>query len=402
MQGVVAIDIATGEFFLFECKAAIICTGGAGRVFGQNTNAGIVTGDGMGIAYRHGVPLRDMEFVQYHPTALPGSGVLITEGCRGEGGILTNKDGYRYLQDYGLGPTDPWPRPKAMELGPRDRLSQAFWHEEQKGRTVATPHGQRGLARSAPPRRREDPRAPAADHRGRQDLRRASIRSCRRYRCGPRCTTRWAASSATAAPRRRSKGLYAAGECSSVGIHGANRLGSNSLAEIVVFGKVAGEHAAQYAQGGAAGGTDAARKQAEAVGGAAARPRSGATRASASRRYATRCTTPWKRASASTARRTACRRRATSSRVLRDRYRRGLKLDDRNRAFNTEWLSAIELGFTLEVAEAIAQSALNRKESRGAHTRLDEFKRARRREVSEAHARLPHRATDRRGSSTRR
>src|SRR6185503_8816928 len=142
VQGVVAIDIATGGFLLLECKAVIICTGGAGRVFGQNTNAGIVTGDGMGIAFRHGVPLRDMEFVQYHPTALPGSGVLITEGCRGEGGILTNKDGYRYLQDYGLGPLDPWPRPKAMELGPRDRLSQAFWHEEQKGRTVSTALGQ--------------------------------------------------------------------------------------------------------------------------------------------------------------------------------------------------------------------------------------------------------------------
>ena len=142
VQGVVAIDIATGEFRLFECKAAIICTGGAGRVYGQNTNAGIVTGDGMGIAYRHGVPLRDMEFMQWHPTALPGTGILITEACRGEGAILTNKDGYRYLQDYGLGPTEPWPRPKAMELGPRDRLSQAFWHEEQKGRTVSTPLGQ--------------------------------------------------------------------------------------------------------------------------------------------------------------------------------------------------------------------------------------------------------------------
>ena len=141
IQGVIAIDIASGEFCLFECKAAILCTGGAGRVYGQNTNAGIVTGDGMGIAYRHGVPLRDMEFVQWHPTALPGTGVLITEGCRGEGGILTNKDGYRYLQDYGLGPPDPSPRPKAMELGPRDRLSQAFWHEEQKGRTAVTPQG---------------------------------------------------------------------------------------------------------------------------------------------------------------------------------------------------------------------------------------------------------------------
>jgi len=103
-----------------------MATGGAGRVFLQNTNGGIVTGDGMALAYRHGVPLRDMEFVQYHPTCMPGTGLLFTEGCRGEGGILTNKDGYRYLQDYGLGPPDPWPRNKAMELGPRDRISQAF------------------------------------------------------------------------------------------------------------------------------------------------------------------------------------------------------------------------------------------------------------------------------------
>jgi len=131
VRGVLAIEIATGELFLFECKAAIFCTGGAGRVFRQNTNAGIVTGDGMGIAYRHGVPLRDMEFMQWHPTALPGTGILITEACRGEGAILTNKDGYRYLQDYGLGPPEPFPRVKAMELGPRDRLSQAFWYEVQ-------------------------------------------------------------------------------------------------------------------------------------------------------------------------------------------------------------------------------------------------------------------------------
>ena len=106
----VAIEIATGEFVLIAAKGVIIATGGAGRVFLQNTNGGIVTGDGMAMAYRHGVPLRDMEFVQYHPTCMPGTGLLFTEGCRGEGGILTNKDGYRYLQDYGLGPPDPWPR----------------------------------------------------------------------------------------------------------------------------------------------------------------------------------------------------------------------------------------------------------------------------------------------------
>ena len=106
-QGVVAIEIATGEFRLIEAKAVIIATGGAGRVFRENTNGGIVTGDGMALAYRHGVPLRDMEFMQYHPTCMPGTGLLFTEACRGEGGFLLNKDGYRYLQDYGLGPPDP-------------------------------------------------------------------------------------------------------------------------------------------------------------------------------------------------------------------------------------------------------------------------------------------------------
>ena len=120
----------------------ILATGGAGRVFRENTNGGIVTGDGMALAYRHGVPLRDMEFVQYHPTCMPGTGLLFTEACRGEGGFMLNRDGYRYLQDYGLGPAEPTPRNKAMELGPRDRLSQAYWHEKQRGRTIAGPHGE--------------------------------------------------------------------------------------------------------------------------------------------------------------------------------------------------------------------------------------------------------------------
>src|SRR4029077_16848637 len=109
-RGVVAIDVSTGEFKLILGRAVIIATGGAGRVFRQNTNGGIVTGDGMALAYRHGVPLRDMEFVQYPPTCLPGTGILITEACRGEGAFLLNKDGERYLQDYGLGPAEAKPR----------------------------------------------------------------------------------------------------------------------------------------------------------------------------------------------------------------------------------------------------------------------------------------------------
>jgi fumarate reductase flavoprotein subunit len=371
VQGVVAIDILTGEFCLFQCKAAILCTGGAGRAFGQNTNAGIVTGDGMGIAYRHGVPLRDMEFVQYHPTALPGSGVLITEGCRGEGGILTNKDGYRYLQDYGLGPTDPWPRPKAMELGPRDRLSQAFWHEEQKGRTVATATGNavwldlRHLGAAKIHERLPMITEVAKTFVGVDPVvSPIPVRPAVHYTMGGiLCNGR------TETPLA---GLYAAGECSSVGVHGANRLGSNSLAEIVVFGKVAGECAAQYAQGAPAVRNDAVHKQADAI---QARLL-GLVGREKGERFATIRDEMYNamekgvgiyRDAASM--QSACDKLAG----LRERYRAGLKLDDRNRAFNTEWLSAIELGFTLDVAEVIAQSALHRKESRGAHTRLDKY-----------------------------
>jgi len=372
VQGVVAIDVATGEFLLIECKAAVICTGGAGRVFGQNTNAGIVTGDGMGIAYRHGVPLRDMEFVQWHPTALPGTGVLITEGCRGEGGILTNKDGYRYLQDYGLGPLDPWPRPKAMELGPRDRLSQAFWHEEQKGRTVSTALGQavhldlRHLGAAKIHERLPMITEVAKVFAGVDPVvSPIPVRPAVHYTMGGiLCNGQ------TETPL---KGLYTAGECSSVGIHGANRLGSNSLAEIVVFGKVAGERAAQYAKSAPAGRSDSLNKQASAVEsrllGMLGQDKGDRVATIRDEMHETMETGVGIFRKAETMQ-IACSKLAT----LRDRLKRGIKLDDRNRVFNTEWLSAIELGFTLEIAEVIAHSALNRKESRGAHTRLDEFK----------------------------
>jgi fumarate reductase flavoprotein subunit len=123
IRGVLTIEIASGEMVLFECSSVVLATGGAGRVYRQNTNAGTVTGDGMSLAYRHGVALRDMEFMQWHPTALPGTGILITEGCRGEGGILVNKDGYRYLQDYGLGPRR-WNSARAIGCRRRSGMSR--------------------------------------------------------------------------------------------------------------------------------------------------------------------------------------------------------------------------------------------------------------------------------------
>ena len=371
VRGVLAIQIATGAPVLFACKAVILCTGGAGRVYRPNTNAGIVTGDGMGLAYRHGAALRDMEFVQYHPTTLPGTGILITEGCRGEGAILTNKNGYRYLQDYGLGPPDPWPRAKAMELGPRDRLSQAFWHEEQKGNTIDTSQGHAvylDLRHLGAKRIHE--RLPLITEVAKTFVGvdpvtdPIPVRPAVHYTMGGiacRLSTETALS-----------GLYAAGECSSVGIHGANRLGSNSLAEIVVFGKVAGQQAAAHARTVSVTHSQSVRRQAEASAEAALsllRQETGERVATLRDELGDAMEQGVGIFRLESGMRVACDKLA----ALRDRYRRGIRLDDRSRTFNTEWLSAVELGFMLEVGEALAHSARHRKESRGAHVRLDEY-----------------------------
>ncbi|MCC5866265.1 MAG: fumarate reductase (quinol) flavoprotein subunit [Wenzhouxiangella sp.] len=371
-RGVVAIDIASGDFHALQAGAVIMATGGAGRVYRQNTNAGILTGDGLGLALRHGVALRDMEFVQFHPTTLPGSGVLITEGCRGEGAYLTNRHGHRYLQDYGLGPEVREPVPKTMELGPRDRLSQAFWHEQQAGRTVDTPNGpavQLELMHLG--RRKIAERLPFISELAKTfvgvDPACAPIPVCPsvHYTMGGIATD---ITTATALP-----GLYACGECASVGIHGANRLGSNSLAELLVFGREAGLQAAGFAADQARQGTAAAL---------AAQARESAARAA-----------QWLARPAGGLRLAELREQMTTAMqdgvgIYRDAERMAstceslenlsqlldsISLDDRSRCFNTEWLSAIELGFTLDVARCIAHAALNRRESRGSHQRLDGY-----------------------------
>ena len=369
-QGVVAIEVATGEFLTIRARAVIIATGGAGRVFRQNTNGGIVTGDGMALAYRRGVALRDMEFVQYHPTCMPGTGLLFTEACRGEGGILTNRDGYRYLQDYGLGPPEPWPRKKAMELGPRDRLSQAFWHEQRKGRTIATPQGDavhldlRQLGEKKIRERLPQICEMAQNFLGIDPARTPiPVRPAVHYTMGGIPTDVKAASPMP--------GLYAAGECASSGIHGANRLGSNSLAELRVFGRVAGEEAARFARGAAAPNAVALRKQAED---AQFRALELLSRSVGGERVATL------REEMARAMETGCgiyrlpdEMQATCRTLaaLQERFTT-VSLGDRTRSWNTEWLAAIELGFQLDVAQAMAHSALARRESRGAHQRLDE------------------------------
>lgn len=371
IAGVIAIQIATGEMHLIRAKSVILATGGAGRVFRFNTNGGIVTGDGMAMAYRHGVALRDMEFVQYHPTGLPGSGILITEASRGEGGIMVNKDGYRYLQDYGLGPETPLGKPenKYMELGPRDKLSQAFWQEQQAGRTgrygesdvvyLDLRHLGEKYLQERLPFICELAKAYVNVDPAREPI---PVRPAVHYTMGGIMTD--------AQCETNIKGLYAAGECASVGLHGANRLGSNSLTELLVFGRLAGEQAAANAhtQDFAPLSTmqEQLNQQQQQLAELSARDTGESwveikkelliTMEEGCGIYRTE---------------EGMQKTLNTIRALQQRYK-NVQVTDKSKVYNTELFMCLELGFGLDIAEATCLGALERRESRGAHQRLDE------------------------------
>jgi fumarate reductase flavoprotein subunit len=373
-QGVTAIEMRTGHLRLIAARAVVLCTGGAGRVFPFTTNAAIKTGDGMAMAYRAGVPLKDMEFVQYHPTGLPGTGILITEGARGEGAILVNKDGYRYLQDYGLGPPEPWPRLRAMEMGPRDKVSQAFVKEVQKGRTIKGPHGEVVLLdlrhlgekkiNATLPFLRELARRYVGIDPVYEPI---PVRPVVHYMMGGVHTD---VRGATSLP-----GLYAAGEVACVSINGANRLGSNSLPELLVFGARAGRAAAAFALDhpniDRAALAVQARDEQQRIATDFIRKDGGTERIATLRTEMTRTM----EAGAGIYRGEAALREACDRLAeLRDRFTR-IRVDDHSLSFNTQLTSALELEFMLDVAEAVAHSALARTESRGSHQRTDHPKR---------------------------
>lgn len=371
-HGFTALEMRSGRLFRFEAGAVIIAGGGAGRMFPFTTNGAIKTGDGMALAYRAGVPLKDMEFVQYHPTGLPNTGILLTEGCRGEGGILLNRHGRRYLQDYGMGPETPVGKPqlKTMELGPRDRLSQAFWHEQQRGNTVSTPWGDctlldmRHLGERLIDERLPFVRELSTSYLGVDPVTDpVPIRPVVHYMMGGIHTDIHAA---TPLP-----GLFAAGECACVSINGANRLGSNSLTELLVFGRRAALSAIEYLSRGApTANAGALARQAES---AQARLRTLFQKAPGRETV-----TAVRGAMMATLEKNAgiyrtqegldeaCRELAT----LRRRYQ-DIGLHDKSNVYNTDLLQVLELGSMLDCAEAVARSAAARKESRGAHQRLD-------------------------------
>jgi fumarate reductase flavoprotein subunit len=368
VQGVIAIDLKSGKIEAITARAVILCTGGCGKVFPFTTNAAIKSGDGMALAYRAGAPLKDMEFMQYHPTGLPFTGILITEAARAEGGLLLNKDGYRYLQDYNLGTPQPEPVLRTMELGPRDRLSQAFMQELAKGRTIETPYGHvvhldlRHLGEKKIDAKIPFVRELCMKYQGLDpvtDL--IPVRPVVHYMMGGVHTD---INGATPLP-----GLYAAGETACVSINGANRLGSNSLPECLVFGARAGKAAAEYASLGLeinpriiAQKTDEHRRLEHDL---------------LNKKGTERIATIRDEMQKSMERSSGIYRSGDSLKKGMDEIRRlqerfaNLAIEDHSRTFNTERVSALELSCMLDVAESIVTAATRREESRGAHQRTD-------------------------------
>ncbi len=368
-QGVVAIELATGKIQAITAKAVILCTGGCGKVFPFTTNANIKNGDGMALAYRTGAPLKDMEFVQYHPTGLPFTGILITEAARSEGGWLLNTDGYRYLQDYDLGKPEPKPVLRSMELGPRDRLCQAFVKEQEKGRTLEGPYGHyvhldiRHLGEELIDRKLPFVRELCLKYVGIDPVKEMiPVRPVVHYMMGGISTDIHGATPV--------RGLYAAGEVACVSINGANRLGSNSLPECLVFGARAGKAAAVFASEQRepnpsilAQAHDEERRVEESF----LRKTGGRERIATLRAEMHESMEE----SAGIYRTGATLEKATEKlQSLQERFH-DLSLDDHSYTFNTELTAALELSYMLDVGEAIVQSALNRRESRGSHQRTD-------------------------------
>ena len=374
-QGVTAIEMRSGILKVIAAKSVIMCTGGAGRVFPFTTNGSIKTGDGMAMAYRAGIPLKDMEFIQYHPTGLPGTGILITEAARGEGGILVNKEGYRYLQDYDLGmPLDiedpKHPVNKSMELGPRDRLSQAFIKEREKGKTISGPFGDvvhldiQHLGKKKIDKKLPFVRELTKNYVGIDPVYEPiPVRPVVHYMMGGIDTN---IDCSTILP-----GLFAAGECACVSINGANRLGSNSLTEILVYGARAGNAAAVFANEHSEINLEALEKQ-----GADEYKRitrdflqkdGGSERIATLRKEIHQV---MEQSVGIFRSESGLKEACNKIEELKDRFS-SILIEDKSLNFNTELTSALELENMIDVAESIIFSALSRRESRGSHQRTD-------------------------------
>ena len=362
-RGVAALEIRTGEFHAILGRSVILATGGAGKIFPFTTNGTIKTGDGMALAYRAGVPLKDMEFVQYHPTGLPGTGILITEAARGEGGYLRNAKDERFLVEYDYGVGDK------AELGPRDMVSRAIIQEFEAGRGFEGRYGPycvvdlRHLGENQIESKLPFVRELARTYMGVDPVHEyIPIRPVVHYMMGGVDTDIGAAT--------RLPGLFAAGETACVSLNGANRLGSNSLTECLVFGAVAGRNALDFARAAEAGNEahlvvqaeDEAARVEGLRGNGKGSEQISALRSAMNSTMEDGCGVYREQESMQAS--------ATAARLIRQKAE-DLCLKDTSRVFNTEIVSALELVNMVELAEVLAVSAAHRKESRGAHTCRD-------------------------------
>ncbi len=352
--GAVVMEIRSGDIHVIRAKAVIMAAGGLGRVFEPSTNALICTGDGMGLAYRVGAPLMDMEMVQYHPTTLKGSGVLITEGARGEGAHLLNSEGDRFMERYA---------PNMMELASRDVVSRAEQTEINEGRGIdgSVLLDLRHLGEPLIRERLTQILDIARDFANVNLLEEpVPIRPGMHYQMGGVKTD---VDGQTPLP-----GLYAAGEVACVSVHGGNRLGANSLLDTLVFGRRSGEHAAELAKSKAHKDLDdsSADPERERIQRLMENPKSedmfGQIRVDMGTTMNDHLAVYRNQAGMESA--------LDTIRQLRERYQ-SVYVPDKGKTWNTNLVFTLELGFMLDCAEAITLSAIERKESRGAHTRED-------------------------------
>ena len=363
-KGVVAMDIATGELHTFHAKSVILATGGNGRMFKVTSNAHALTGDLTAIAYRRGIPLEDMEFYQFHPTGLYKLGVLLTEGVRGEGGILRNGNGERFMERYA---------PTIKDLAPRDIVSRSMYMEIREGRGAGPNKDYILLDITHLDPKIIEERLPDIADFSRTYLRveptkePVPVNPTAHYTMGGIPTTingevLWGTKNDEIV-----HGLYAAGEVACVSLHGANRLGTNSLGDLIVFGRRAGVAAAKYANENALLPItdDADRRAADLI----ERAKNASGKENVAKIRAEMQQSMQDNASVFRTEETL----ATQVEILRGlntRYQQ-IGISDRSERFNTEMIEAIELGFLLDNAETLVHSALNRRESRGAHSRED-------------------------------
>ncbi|MEU4165692.1 succinate dehydrogenase flavoprotein subunit [Streptomyces sp. NPDC026665] len=360
--GVVAYELATGEIHVFQAKSVIYASGGTGKFFKVTSNAHTLTGDGQAAVYRRGLPLEDMEFFQFHPTGIWRMGILLTEGARGEGGILRNKDGERFMEKYA---------PVMKDLASRDVVSRSIYTEIREGRGCGPEGDHVYLDLTHLPPEQLDAKLPDITEFARTYLGiepytdPIPIQPTAHYAMGGIPTNvegEVLSDNTTVVP-----GLYAAGEVACVSVHGANRLGTNSLLDINVFGRRAGIAAAEYSA--KAGFVELPENPAEQVVSQVERLRNstGTERVAAIRLELQECMD----ANVMVFRTEQTIKTAVEKIAeLRERYK-NVSVQDKGKRFNTDLLEAIELGNLLDLAEVMAVSALARKESRGGHYRED-------------------------------